>query len=246
MQEPTCCRAISCGNPERPWIIPSSRWRHERTFRPHRKSHAADQGRGRRAAARGGRAGLALDERPRASAAPAPSDQGDAALRARLAAMQSELTSLRGVQRELLAAKQAAESAMLAKSEFLASMSHEIRTPLNGILPLLDIVLGTDLTPVQREYLVTANASAQELLRIVDDILDYSKAEAGKLDLECVTINIRDLVDSVRRLLLKPAEAKGLTVRAVVDADVRPSVRGDPMRVRQILTNLMSNAIKFT
>ncbi len=185
-------------------------------------------------------------ERLRASAAPAPSDQGDAALRARLAAMQSELTSLRGVQRELLAAKQAAESAMLAKSEFLASMSHEIRTPLNGILPLLDIVLGTDLTPVQREYLVTANASAQELLRIVDDILDYSKAEAGKLDLECVTINIRDLVDSVRRLLLKPAEAKGLTVRAVVDADVRPSVRGDPMRVRQILTNLMSNAIKFT
>jgi signal transduction histidine kinase/CheY-like chemotaxis protein/HPt (histidine-containing phosphotransfer) domain-containing protein len=173
-------------------------------------------------------------------------DPVDVAMRTRLASAQAELSSLRGVQRELLAAKQAAEAAMLAKSEFLASMSHEIRTPLNGILPLLDIVLGTDLTPSQREYLVTSNASAKELLRIVDDILDNSKAEAGKLDLESVSINIRELVDSVKRLLDKPAEAKGLAMRAVVDADVRPIVRGDPMRVRQILTNLMSNAIKFT
>jgi len=173
-------------------------------------------------------------------------DPVDVAMRTRLASAQSELTSLRGVQRELLAAKQAAEAAMLAKSEFLASMSHEIRTPLNGVLPLLDIVLGTDLSPAQREYLITANASAKELLRIVDDILDYSKAEAGKLDLESVSINIRELVDSVKRLLEKPAEAKGLAMRAVVDADVRPVVRGDPMRIRQILTNLMGNAIKFT
>jgi CheY-like chemotaxis protein/nitrogen-specific signal transduction histidine kinase/HPt (histidine-containing phosphotransfer) domain-containing protein len=167
-------------------------------------------------------------------------------MRTRLASAQAELSSLRGVQRELLAAKVAAEAAMLAKSEFLASMSHEIRTPLNGILPLLDIVLGTDLSPSQREYLVTANASAKELLRIVDDILDYSKAEAGKLTLESVSINIRELVDSVKRLLEKPAEAKGLAMRAVVDPDVRPVVRGDPMRIRQILTNLMGNAIKFT
>ncbi|HEX5959993.1 MAG TPA: ATP-binding protein [Rhodanobacteraceae bacterium] len=182
---------------------------------------------------------------PSASTAQVP-DPVDVAMRTRLASAQSELSSLRGVQRELLAAKQAAEAAMLAKSEFLASMSHEIRTPLNGILPLLDIVLGTDLTPAQREYLVTANGSAKELLRIVDDILDYSKAEAGKLDLESVSINIRELVDSVKRLLEKPAEGKGLAMRAVVDPDVRPVVRGDPMRVRQILTNLMSNAIKFT
>ena len=182
----------------------------------------------------------------RAMSAPPVQDPVDVAMRTRLASAQSELTSLRGVQRELLAAKQAAESAMLAKSEFLASMSHEIRTPLNGILPLLDIVLGTDLTPAQREYLVTANGSAKELLRIVDDILDYSKAEAGKLDLESVSINIRELVDSVKRLLEKPAEAKGLAMRAVVDPDVRPVVRGDPMRIRQILTNLMGNAIKFT
>jgi signal transduction histidine kinase/CheY-like chemotaxis protein/HPt (histidine-containing phosphotransfer) domain-containing protein len=185
-------------------------------------------------------------ESERVNMAPQVPDPVDVAMRTRLASAQSELSSLRGVQRELLAAKQGAEAAMLAKSEFLASMSHEIRTPLNGILPLLDIVLGTDLSPVQREYLVTANASAKELLRIVDDILDYSKAEAGKLVIESVSINIRDLVDSVKRLLEKPAEAKGLAMRAVVDADVRPVVRGDPMRVRQILTNLMSNAIKFT
>ncbi|HJP96992.1 MAG TPA: ATP-binding protein, partial [Rhodanobacteraceae bacterium] len=177
---------------------------------------------------------------------PPVQDSVDVAMRTRLASAQSELTSLRGLQRELLAAKQAAEAAMLAKSEFLASMSHEIRTPLNGILPLLDIVLGTELSPAQREYLVTANGSAKELLRIVDDILDYSKAEAGKLDLESVSINIRELVDGVKRLLEKPAEAKGLAMRAVVDADVRPVVRGDPMRIRQILTNLMGNAIKFT
>ena len=185
-------------------------------------------------------------EGTRAVASVPMQDPVDVAMRTRLASAQAELSSLRGVQRELLAAKVAAEAAMLAKSEFLASMSHEIRTPLNGILPLLDIVLGTDLSPSQREYLVTANASAKELLRIVDDILDYSKAEAGKLILESVSINIRELVDSVKRLLEKPAETKGLAMRAVVDPDVRPVVRGDPMRIRQILTNLMGNAIKFT
>ncbi|HEU0277566.1 MAG TPA: ATP-binding protein [Rhodanobacteraceae bacterium] len=184
-------------------------------------------------------------QRREIATAPTP-DPVDVAMRTRLASAQAELSTLRGVQRELLAAKQAAEAAMLAKSEFLASMSHEIRTPLNGVLPLLDIVLGTDLSPAQREYLVTANASAKELLRIVDDILDYSKAEAGKLTLESMSINIRELVDGVKRLLEKPAEAKGLAVRAVVDADVRPVMRGDPMRIRQILTNLMGNAIKFT
>ena len=165
---------------------------------------------------------------------------------ARLHALESELASLRGVQRELLAAKQAAESAMLAKSEFLATMSHEIRTPLNGILPLLDIVLGMDMAPTQRDYLVTAHKSAQELLRIVDDILDYSKVEAGKLDLERVGVNLRELMENVQRLMEKPAEAKGLALRIVVDPDVRTGVRGDPVRLRQILGNLVGNAIKFT
>ncbi|HET9835704.1 MAG TPA: ATP-binding protein [Rhodanobacteraceae bacterium] len=169
-----------------------------------------------------------------------------AAPHTRMAALEAELASLRGVQRELLAAKQAAESAMLAKSEFLATMSHEIRTPLNGILPLLDIVLGMPLQPMPRDYLVTAHKSAQELLRIVDDILDYSKVEAGKLELEKVGFNLRELTSNVQRLLDKPAEAKGLALRIVVDEDVRASVRGDPVRLRQILTNLVGNAIKFT
>ena len=164
----------------------------------------------------------------------------------RVTALEAELASLRGLQRELLAAKQTAESTMLAKSEFLATMSHEIRTPLNGILPLLDIVLGMPLQPTQRDYLATAHKSAQELLRIVDDILDYSKVEAGKLDLEKVGFNLREQMDNVLRLMEKPAEAKGLTLRVVVDDDVRPGVRGDSVRVRQILTNLVGNAIKFT
>ncbi|HWG10663.1 MAG TPA: ATP-binding protein [Rhodanobacteraceae bacterium] len=185
------------------------------------------------------------DHSPEAARVP-PVSPPDAPGSMRVTVLEAELASLRGVQRELIAAKQAAESAMLAKSEFLATMSHEIRTPLNGILPLLDIVLGMPLQPTQRDYLATAHKSAQELLRIVDDILDYSKVEAGKLELEKVGFNLRELMENVLRLMEKPAEAKGLTLRAVVDDDVRPGVRGDSVRVRQILTNLVGNAIKFT
>ncbi|HEX6834155.1 MAG TPA: ATP-binding protein [Rudaea sp.] len=161
-------------------------------------------------------------------------------------ALQEELDKLRNVQRELLQAKQDAEAAMMAKSEFLATMSHEIRTPLNGIIPLLDIVLSTKLAPDQKDYLQTAYKSARELLRIVDDILDYSKIEASKLELEAVGINLREVLDSVRRLLEKSAEAKGLKFDVVIDPGVRLAVRGDPVRLRQVLSNLVSNAIKFT
>src|SRR6185369_2123666 len=114
-------------------------------------------------------------------------------------AMQAELEKLRSVQSELMRAKQDAESAMMAKAEFLATMSHEIRTPLNGIIPLLDIVLSTKLAPDQQDYLQTAYKSSRELLRIVDDILDYSKMEANKLELETTGLNLRELLDSVRR-----------------------------------------------
>ena len=164
----------------------------------------------------------------------------------RLIALETELASLRGVQKELVGAKQTAESAMLAKSEFLATMSHEIRTPLNGILPLLDIVLGTKLAADQRDYLATAHRSAQELLRIVDDILDYSKVEAGKLELERVAINLRELLENVQALMEKAAESKGLALRFAIDDDVRITLRGDPTRLRQIITNLIGNGIKFT
>ncbi len=164
----------------------------------------------------------------------------------RMVILEKELAALQGMQKELVTAKRAAEAATLAKSEFLATMSHEIRTPLNGILPLLDIVLSGPLNSEQRDYLATAQRSAQELLRIVDDILDYSKVEAGKLELERVAINLRELLENVQALMEKAAESKGLALRFAIDDDVRITLRGDPTRLRQIITNLIGNGIKFT
>jgi len=160
--------------------------------------------------------------------------------------LRRQLDTVRQTQGELLLAKQAAEAAMMAKGEFLATMSHEIRTPLNGVLPLLELVLSTRLAADQRDYLSTAYASARELLRIVDAILDYSKLDAERLELETTGLNLRELVDSVAQLMQQNAEAKGLRLGVTIDPNVRLAVRGDPVRLRQVLTNLVSNAIKFT
>ncbi len=161
-------------------------------------------------------------------------------------ALRNELEEHRRLQSELTEAKQAAESAMLAKGEFLATMSHEVRTPLNGIIPMLDLLQSSKLGVDQREMLGTALQSARQLLRIVDDILDYSKLEANGLHLESVGINLRELLESVIRLLERQAQAKGLRLTLHVDPDVRMALRGDPLRLRQVLTNLIGNALKFT
>ncbi|MGH8030268.1 MAG: ATP-binding protein, partial [Arenimonas sp.] len=161
-------------------------------------------------------------------------------------ALQEELATHRRLERELTEAKQAAEAAMMAKGEFLATMSHEIRTPLNGIIPMLDLLMSARLPPDQHDILRTAYTSARQMQRIVDDILDYSKLDANKLQLETTSFNLRDLLDSVTRLMEKPAEGKGLRLNLTIDPSVRLAVRGDPVRLRQVLTNLLSNALKFT
>jgi len=150
------------------------------------------------------------------------------------------------LEQELLSAKQAAEAAALAKGEFLATMSHEIRTPLNGILPMLDLIARGQLGSDQRQMLQTAATSSQQLLRIVDDILDYSRLEAKGLNLEITTFNLRELLEGLVQLMQRAADPKGLQLSLELDPAVRLSVRGDPVRLRQVLSNLLVNAIKFT
>jgi signal transduction histidine kinase/CheY-like chemotaxis protein/HPt (histidine-containing phosphotransfer) domain-containing protein len=165
---------------------------------------------------------------------------------AEISMLQEEIDRHTALEAELTRAKQAAESAVMAKGEFLATMSHEIRTPLNGIIPMLDLLSTSKLGLDQQEILKTAIASAQQLLRIVDDILDYSKLEADRLELETTGFNLRELLSSVITLMERSAEAKNLRLHLNIDSAVRLPVRGDPVRLRQILSNLVSNAIKFT
>ncbi|MCR6495337.1 response regulator [Thermomonas sp. S9] len=160
--------------------------------------------------------------------------------------LQREIDRHTKLEEELTRAKQAAEAAVMAKGEFLATMSHEIRTPLNGIIPMLDLLTSSRMTLDQQEILRTAIASAQQLLRIVDDILDYSKLEADRLELETTAFNLRELLQSVITLMERPAAAKNLHLTLYIDSSVRLPVRGDPVRLRQVISNLVSNAIKFT
>ena len=160
--------------------------------------------------------------------------------------LQFELEKHKNFERELKNSKLAAESAAMAKSEFLATMSHEIRTPLNGIIPMLDLLATSKLGVDQAEILGTARTSANQMKQIVDDILDYSKLEANKLRLETTGLNIREVVFSVVQMFNSQAQAKRISIHVYLDPSLRLALRGDPVRLRQVLSNLLSNAIKFT
>ncbi len=158
----------------------------------------------------------------------------------------TEEQSLLETIRQLKEAKEAAEAANRAKSDFLASMSHEIRTPMNAIIGMTELVLDTDLTPEQRECIEITKQSADSLLSLLNDILDFSKIEAGKMELEITDFNLHTTLNGIIRTLRVQAHKKGLELLCRINPDVPAELRGDNVRLRQIIVNLVGNAIKFT
>ena len=160
--------------------------------------------------------------------------------------LSTEVAHRREVEAELRAAKDRAESANQAKGGFLATMSHEIRTPMNGILGMLDLLNTATLTPAQREQVETAASSADSLLRILNDILDFSKIESGRLDFESIPFRPAVVAEDILALMRPRAATKSLELAFTTNADARTRVMGDPMRFRQVLLNLVGNAVKFS
>ena len=157
-----------------------------------------------------------------------------------------DVTEDKRIESELAAVRDQALQSANAKSRFLANMSHEIRTPMNGVLGMCELLTETPLNPTQRRYAETIHSSADSLLTILDDILDFSKAEVGKLSLQSVPVDLRRLTEDILDLFARRAETKGIELAGLVRHDVPHALRGDPARLRQVMANLVGNAVKFT